>query len=267
MQPTNSAEKELLKESLYRTKMREVLGKHRGILQAAYNPSPEVLTDTDDPTLIKKQYAAESAIIQRVMANERAAFLSGIALSGLVFASIRFGPRYLAIKINPDKARILKEADEIAEKANTRWIQKTAAFLFEASFGAWAGWRGYNIVSSQNKSSYEEISKIPLCAGRSSVSEHVCADWVNLVHKEIPKSFWSNLDHGEECRLNDPQRWRSVRDFSDNCIKRKVYEDSYRKHNGMSPGTPVVVPEGGVPDDILLSITKKTYQVDETTKG
>lgn len=258
MQPANDAEKELLKENLYRNKVQNVLRKHKGFLQAAYNPSPEVvLADGDDPSLIKKKYAAENSIINGVIANERSAFLCGIALSGLVFASVRFGPRYLAVKINPDKAKKLREADEIAEKANTRWIQKTAAFLFEASLGAWAGWRGYTITSSQNKNSYEEIAKIPLCAGRSSVSEKVCPDWVTLVHKEIPPPFWRNLDDGEECKLKDPQRWRSVRDFSDNCIKRKVFEDSYRKQNGLSPGVAVDIPEGGVPADILLSLSKK----------
>lgn len=191
------------------------------------------------------------------MTNERSAFLCGIALSGLVFASVRFGPRFLAIKINPDKERLLKEADDIAKKANTRWIQKTAAFLFEASFGAWAGWRGYNIVSSQNKNSYEEIANIPLCAGRSAISEKVCPEWISLVHKEIPPPFWKNLDDGEECRLKDPQRWESVRNFANNCIKRNVFEESYRKQNGLTPGAAVNIPEGGVPDDILLSLNKK----------
>lgn len=247
-----------MKENLYRNQLQNLIRKHKGLLQAAYDgDSDRVLKDGEDPSLIKKQYAAESAIVDRVMANERSAYLHGIALAGLVFASVRFGPRYLAIKINPDKAKKLKEVDEIAEKANTRWIQKTVSFMFEASLGAWAGWRGYTIKSSQDTNSFEEIAKIPLCAGRSAVSEKVCPDWVNLVRKEIDRSFWNNLNDGEECRLKDPQRWRSVRDFADNCIKRKVFEDSYRKKNGLSPGAAVDVPEGGVPVDILLSLNEK----------
>lgn len=255
MQPQTSAEKELMKENLYNNQVRELLKKHQGVLQAAYNSGGDAIEDGPSP--VKKRYAAEGAIIERVMANERTAFLSGIALSGIVFASVRFGPRWLAIKINPEKARMLREADEIAEKANTRWMQKAAAFVFEASFGAWAGWRGYNIISSQNAGSYEEISKIPLCAGRSSVADNVCPDWVNLVRREIPPPFWKNLDDGEDCRLRDPRRWRSIRDFADNCIKRRVYEDSYRKRNGLGPGTPVDIPKPGVPDDILLSLNIK----------
>mmetsp|Transcript_38256 Transcript_38256/g.81661 ORF Transcript_38256/g.81661 Transcript_38256/m.81661 type:complete len:264 (+) Transcript_38256:216-1007(+) len=263
MQPKTSAEKELLKENLYVNKLQNILRKHKGSLQAAYNPSPDDLKDADDHSLIniKQQYATESAIIERVMASERSAFLSGIALSGLVFASVRYGPRYLAVKINPAKKQLLKEADEIAKKANTRWIQKTVSFLFEASFGAWAGWRGYNMVSSQNKSSYEEIARVPLCAGRSSVSDNVCPDMINLVHKEIPPAFWKNLDDGEECRLKDPLRWRSARDFATNCVKRNVFEESYRQKNGLSPGTKVNIPEDGVPDNILLSFSEKTPRV------
>lgn len=41
-----------------------------------------------------------------------------------------------------------------------------AAFIIEASFGAWAGWRGYSIISSQNNDSFDAISQIPLCSGR-----------------------------------------------------------------------------------------------------
>ena len=45
-------------------------------------------------------------------------------------------------------------------------VYSIAAFIVEVSFGAWAGWRGYNIVSSQNSDSLEAIAQIPLCAGR-----------------------------------------------------------------------------------------------------
>lgn len=257
MNPKLDAEKELRNETKYQDRVKALLNKHRGVLQDHRSVLEKQDVDDKDLSHIKKQYAAESSIIERVMANERTAFFSGIALSGLVFTTVRFGPRFLAVKINPEKAQKLKEADEIAEKAGTRWIQKAAAFAFEASFGAWAGWRGYSMISSQNKSSYEEISKIPLCAGRSNVCDNVCEDWVKLVHEEIPAPFWRNLEDEQEgdnqyyCKLKDPQRWRAVRDFADNCVKRMVYEDSYRKQHGMKADAPVVVPAGGVPEDIL----------------
>lgn len=257
MQPRDSAEKELLKENLYLNQVQNLLRNHRGFLRSACNPEAAIDSSGDAPVDIQKHYVPEREIIGRVIQNERSAFLCGIALSGVVFASVRFGPRYLAVKINPDKERLLREADEIARKANTRWIQKAASFLFEASFGAWAGWRGYNIMSSTNASSYEEIARLPLCAGRSLVSETMCPEWINLVHKEIPPSFWQNLedcDNEGGCKLKDPQRWRAVRDFANNCIKRNVYEESYRKRNGLGSGMPVDIPKGGVPDDVLLSL-------------
>ena len=246
MQPQSDAEKELLKENLYLNRIQEILRKSRGYLQEAV---------TEEASNVE-QYSAETTIIDGVIANERNAFISGIVLSGLVFTSVRFGPRFIVTKLNPEKGKMLKKADDIAEKAGTRWMQKTFSFLFELSFGAWAGWRGYSILSSQNNQSYNEIAKIPLCAGRSRVSDKVCPEIVHLVHKEIPPPFWSNLDDGDGCKLKDPKRWRAVKSFADNCIKRSVYEESYRKQHGLKPEAVVVVPEGGVPEDILLSQSK-----------
>ena len=246
MQPQSDAEKELLKENLYLNRIQEILRKSRGFLQEAV---------TEEASNVE-QYSTETTIIDRVVANERNAFVSGIVLSGLVFTSVRFGPRFIVTKLNPEKARMLRESDDIAEKAGTRWMQKTFSFLFELSFGAWAGWRGYSILSSQNNQSYDEIAKIPLCAGRSRVSDKVCPEIVHLVYNEIPPPFWSNLNDGDERKLKDPKRWRAVRTFADNCIKRSVYEESYRKQHGVKPETVIVVPEGGVPEDILLSQSK-----------
>ena len=248
-------EKELLKESLYKNRVQDILRNHKGFLSNNY---PDAVKEGEDIEQLKKQYSKERSIIDRVISNERSAFLSGIALSGLVFASVRFGPRYLAVKLGgAEKAKAIKEADEAAKKAGTRWMQQGFSFLFEASFGAWAGYRGYTIISSQNTNSYEEIAKIPLCAGRSIVSEKICSDWVDLVHNDISKDFWKNLDV-EDCRLKDKSRWVSVLAFANNCIKRKAFEDSFRKQHGMKPGDPVDVPGDGVPVDILQILGKQS---------
>eukprot|EP00804_Cyclotella_cryptica_P022343 CCRYP_015908-RA/>CCRYP_015908-RA protein AED:0.10 eAED:0.02 QI:0/0/0/1/1/1/3/0/178 len=165
----------------------------------------------------------------------------------------------------------MKEAEEVARKEGTAWMHKGAAFIVEASLGAWAGWMGYNIVSSQNNDSFEAISQIPYCAGRrcnkdkmhsdkystlvvcSIIVDKVCSKWVDLVHKEIPSEFWQNLD-SKECKLHDEARWRSVRYFADDCIKRKAFKDAYRKKHGMKEAETVLVPDGGVPKDILLTL-------------
>ena len=48
-----------------------------------------------------------------------------MALSGIVFASVRFGPRWMAIKIGGrEKERAMKEAEEAARKAGTAWMSK-----------------------------------------------------------------------------------------------------------------------------------------------
>ena len=55
MQPRDSAEKELLKENLYRNRVQEILRKYRGSLQEAYNNNSS--GDDADSANIKKQYA------------------------------------------------------------------------------------------------------------------------------------------------------------------------------------------------------------------
>jgi hypothetical protein len=259
MQP---AEKELLKENLYKAQVQRILHKHKRLLLAAYDPSPpppDAVNESGDPEHIRNQFASERAIIDQVIANERSAFLCGIALSGLAFASLRYGPRYLISKMNPEKLKKLDEAEAISFKSKSRWFQNSVAFVFEAALSGLVGWRvGYTKMSSQNANSYDEIAKIPLCAGRSSVSDKACPDLVDLVHKEIPHSFWENLENKEGKQLLDPQRWQAVRSFADNCIKRKMFEESYRKQNGLSPQEAVAIPKGWVPNDILPMFNKNT---------
>ena len=87
----------------------------------------------------------------------------------------------------------------------------------------------------------------------SVISDRVCTEWVDLVHRQIPTLFWQNLD-ASPCILQDEARWRSVREFADNCVKRRAFEDEIRKSRGMKGEEDVVVPEGGVPKDILMRI-------------
>lgn len=114
--PSTTMEKEILKESTYRAKVQNLLSK--------YAPTFTSDLPTGDPS-ITKLYAAEQKLVDRIVSNERTAFAYGIALSGLVFASVRFGPRWLAVKIGgKEKERAIKEAEEMAKKAGTAWIQK-----------------------------------------------------------------------------------------------------------------------------------------------
>lgn len=96
----------------------------------------------------------------------------------------------------------------------------------------------------------------------SSISDKVCTEWINLVHNEIPSQFWQNLDSPHGTPLQEESRWRSIREFADNCVKRKAFEDAYRKELGLEDdaSVAVVVPEGGVPKDILTRLHLERQQ-------
>jgi len=271
--PNISAEHEISRENIYQSKVQNLLHKHKGLLVAAYyghssqsssSSSPPSASfpqndDSSSSSLIKKQYASERAIIDRIIANERNAFLGGLAITALAFASLRYGPRTLLTKLNPDKARQIKEAEALADKTKSslvRWVQKSATFMFESSFGIFVGYKiGYTKLSAQtNEVTYGEISKLPLCAGRSRVCEQACSDVASLVHNEIPTAFWNVVQdeidaggRGEASRLKDLERWQAIRNFADNCVKRQRYEESYRKQYGLSKDAIVDIPAGGVP--------------------
>ena len=110
-------EREVHKESTYRDKVQSLLRKHT---PSFLSNSPNSSTATE-----QQQYASERKLIDRIVSNERTAFAYGIVLTGLVFTSVRFGPRWLAVRIGgKEKERAMKEADAVARKAGTAWMQK-----------------------------------------------------------------------------------------------------------------------------------------------
>jgi hypothetical protein len=114
MAPSTTIEDEALKESIYRTQVQSLLQKH----------APTFLSDPPSQES-SQQYKSEQALVDKIVANERTALAYGVALSGVVFASVRFGPRWLAVRIGgKDKERAMREAEEEARKAGTAWIQK-----------------------------------------------------------------------------------------------------------------------------------------------
>ena len=98
-----------------------------------------------------------------------------MALSGLAFASLRYGPRTMIAKLNPEKLTKLNEIE-----ARKGWIQKSLVFIFEAALSGLVGWRvGYSKISSQNENSYDEIANIPLFGGIAEgyvVAQTACSD-------------------------------------------------------------------------------------------
>lgn len=111
-------EKEALKESAYKQQVQDLLKKHA----PTFISTPE---GSSISTELKSQYAAEQKLVDRIVRNETTAFAYGIALSGIVFSSVRFGPRWLTAKIGgKEKVKAMKEAEEVAKKAGNAWIQK-----------------------------------------------------------------------------------------------------------------------------------------------
>ncbi len=126
----------------------------------------------------------------------------------------------------------------------------SVAFLFESTFAFWASWRGYNVAASMKANNLsDEITKLPLCEGKSIVSEEFCPDLVNIVNDQIPPEFWKNME--DEDTLQNHEYWKHILSFSANCQKRKKYEDIIRHREGGSPDTKgISIPAPGVPDNL-----------------
>mmetsp|Transcript_11696 Transcript_11696/g.13008 ORF Transcript_11696/g.13008 Transcript_11696/m.13008 type:complete len:120 (-) Transcript_11696:107-466(-) len=117
-------------------------------------------------------------------------------------------------------------------------------------FAFWAGWRGYHLTTSiQTEDVVEDIVAIPLCEGRSVVSDEICGDLITLVNHTISTDFWKNLDEENDNILHHEEIWKNVLKFIGNCEKRKAYEDVVRQRNNTSSEDSVVIPSPGVPDN------------------
>ena len=91
------------------------------------------------------------------------------------------------------------------------------------------------------------VAEIPLCKGRSRISEALCPEWIHITTNQIPADFWKVLEDGDG--LRDEQTWRAIQQFSRNCIKRQAFEDYIRKKNGVSDLEHISLPER-VPDEL-----------------
>ncbi len=112
-------------------------------------------------------------------------------------------------------------------------------------FAFWASWRGYNVAASMQANDLaDDVTNLPLCEGRSIVCEELCPNLIELVNDQIPTEFWRNMD--EEGTLQNHDRWQHILKFSENCKKRRNYEDIIRKQQGLKDDEAVVIPEPGV---------------------
>jgi hypothetical protein len=227
-------ERERLNEKKYRNLYRDLLSQHVGIFKQPHGD--------EDPTHLSA-YQEETALLRKAIISERNAYIMGLTVGLAALVSIRYAPRvYIARFGGAEKLRKLKEADEIMRKNNTKWVQTTFSVLIEGSLSFWIGVRAYQLAARTNDSTFEVISQIPLVRGRSVVADNLCADWVRITKRNIPPAFWDNLDH-EDAKLQDERTWHAIRTFSQNCIRRKVYERVVAKDQDGDVTLPSRVPE------------------------
>lgn len=240
------ADREKLNESKYRAMFTDVFTRHKD----------EILS-ISKTCFDNEQYSAETKLLKKALALERESMIGGLVMGFAAFVSVRFTPRVLLRVIGGEKKiRALRETETKAQNLPFALLRKTGALLLEGTFSFWAGWRGYHITASlQSGDVYDDITKIPLCEGKSIISDQVCREWIDLVHTKVPQSFWVNLDNPNG-GLSDEPTWRAIINFSENCAKRKQYEQMLRKSKGLNDTDSVNVPSPGVPGNVL-ELTKE----------
>lgn len=112
--------------------------------------------------------------------------------------------------------------------------------VVEGSFSVFTGYSAFQRTAEQSEDTYEMISKVPLCSGRSAVAEGLCDDWIEITRNQIPDLFWQNL---QDETLRDVRAWKAIHQFCDNCTRRRHYEAYIRQRRGITdPNVPIVLP-------------------------
>jgi len=243
LQSKAMADREKLKESKYLSMFTDLLEKHKAILYHGIEG-------------IDKNYSSEFKLLRNAMTIERDSIVSGAVIGLTAFVSVRYSPRVLLRAIGGEKkVQLLREADVKSRKAPLAMLRRTGTLLLEGSFACWAGWRAYNASGTlQSRNMYNDITKIPLCEGKSIVSDTICDEWIELVNNTIPQSYWANLDTDKG--LSDEHTWRAILTFSENCAKRKIFEERMKKSQGLPNNESIYIPKPGVPEN-YLDLTKE----------
>ena len=127
-----------------------------------------------------------------------------------------------------------------------------AANVVEGLFSLWVGYRCYDFFSHshlssksfdkanhQSKDSVDAITAIPLCRGRSKISEALCPGWIDITAQQIPRAYWKALKEG---RLRDERIWTAIQMFSKNCERRLAAERAVRRELSLPDSRPVELP-------------------------
>lgn len=247
------------KESVYRKLYSDLLQKHRGDLQQAQlstSTPPESestsrsqhdgessLPPSSSGTARKDLYEDENNKLNQIFRTEVGNLVFGVASTAISFLVLRLGKiRILSSSLfgGIKTAEIFNVADAHARQYGTEHTQNRISTLIEGMFSLWVGFRCYDYASHRSTSTWQAVADIPLCSGRSRVSEALCLDWVDTTHSKIPSEFWVAVSDGS---VRDPRTWKAIQTFSMNCERRWTEEHRIRQEGGLLDKTqPVVLP-------------------------
>ena len=117
--------------------------------------------------------------------------------------------------------------------------QNSTGFTLEGLFSIWTGYNAYHRAAEYSEDTYDMIAKVPLSSGRSAVAEALCDEWIQTTRHQIPDMFWRSERDGT---LRDVKAWKAIRQFSDNCVRRRQYEAYLRQKRGISDSEPISLP-------------------------
>lgn len=232
--------KELENESKYKQLFIDLIVKKKSQIVNAIGSSDE--------------YGTETNVLKKALDIERNAIVSSVAVGITAFLTIRYLP-HVAIRLIGGESRLnaLREAEKKAKKAPNALFKSIGSFLFESTLGFWAAYRGYHLaLDMKSDDVYDDLVNLPLCTGKSQVSDVICNEWINIVNYQISDDFWANVNHNSSGgNLKNEDFFRAVLGFKDACMKRRRYEEAIRKRDGLDPMDCIFIPEPGIPTDIL----------------
>lgn len=228
--------KEAEKETEYKTLFLNLIKSNRDIFTAKH----------DNP----QEYEAETKVLKKVLEVERDALIGAAAIGALAFFTVRFLPRVAVRYLGGESKAKAMEAAE----AKQSLLKSAGGLLFEGTVAFWSGYRGYFLaVDIRSDDVYDEIVSLPLCEGRSIVSDTICDEWHRLIHHEVSPDFWKNMDEKNDGakELRNQEFFQAVLDFDEACRKRRAFEDVIRLRENKRYDEPVSIPSSGVPHQIL----------------
>jgi len=242
MNGDSETRKWILKQGEFRRLYSSLLQKHQGALQTT--------TDSEnDP------FVTESGILTNIFRTEAKYIALGAGAVVASLVSLRFirSKHAISTVFGRTKAEAMRDAEAEGKRMGTDAFQKTFANVVEGLFSFWVGYRCYDYLSHKSSpdgansnnhtrqptDSVDAIAALPLCRGRSKISEALCPGWIDVTKQQIPGAYWKALKEG---RLRDERIWNAILKFSSNCERRLASEGALRRELSLSDDQPIALP-------------------------